>query len=583
MLFITIWRDPASHILYGTIIRNYYSMKIRHLHCVLLALALTVSVSAQSARKDFNRAQTYDVQHYKIKVDFDAKKKQVNGETTVSLKPLKAGFRSVELDAVGIQFESAVLEPTGSAMAFKTGGGKITVALDRNYSPDETVSIKFKYKANPAKGVYFVAANEGRSAQIWTQGEPDEARHWFPSFDFPSDKATTEQIITAAKDETVIGNGELLAKTDNPDGTRTWHYKMSVPHSTYLVSFVIGKYQHIAEKYKDIPVGYYIYPGKEKTARNAYGRTLDMFPVFEELTGIAYPFNKYDQTMVANFQFGGMENITATTMADTEIFFADFEFGKSAVMDLVSHELAHSWFGNMVTCKNWAELWLNEGFATFMEAAFREKAFGRENYKLKIRSDAAQFLVDDATNKRRHGLFNQRADDVSALFDNAAITYNKGGVVIHMLREQTGDAAFWKGINLYLTRHKFGSVETTDLKKAMEESSGQDLGWFFDQWVYGVGAPKIDVRKVYSASSKSLAITVTQTQTATDLVSAVFRLPLEVEITTAGRKKREKIDVNSRVQTFTIPVDGRPSAVMVDVDEKIPLKTVRDRGMAVAR
>ena len=550
---------------------------------LLVLFLLTNGAFSQSVTPDFNRPQSYDVQHYTIRVSFDRLAKQVNGDTSVSLKPLRDGLRAVELDAVGISFRSVALEPAGTDLQFKANGGKVAVTLDKAYGPQDTITLRFTYTAKPVKGVYFVGADTGRSAQIWTQGEPDEARHWFPSFDFPSDKATTEQIITAEKDETVIGNGELLRKTDNPNGTRTWHYKMSVPHSTYLVSFVIGKYTHVQEKYKEIPVGYYIYPGKENTAKNAYGRTVDMFAVFEELTGVPYPFNKYDQTMVANFQFGGMENITATTMADTEIFFADFAFGKNAVMDLVSHELAHSWFGNMVTCRNWAELWLNEGFATFMEAAYREKAFGREDYQRKIRADAAQFLVDDTINKRRHGLFNRRAGDVSSLFDNAATTYNKGGVVIHMLREQIGDEAFWKGVNSYLTRHRFGSVESTDLKKAMEEASDQDLGWFFDQWVYGVGAPRLDVRKVYSRSGRSLKITVTQVQNPVDLVPSTFRLPMDIEVTTSGRKTKETLNITRRVQTFTLESNARPSDVKFDPQEKIPLKTIKDRGMRVVR
>jgi aminopeptidase N len=287
--------------------------------------------------------------------------------------------------------------------------------------------------------------------------------------------------------------------------------------------------------------------------------------------------------MVAQFQFGGMENITATTMSDTEIFFADTGFGKNAVMDLVSHELAHSWFGNMVTCRNWAELWLNEGFATFMEAAYREKAFGRDDYQAKIRRDAAQFLVDDTVNRKRHGLFNQRAGDVSSLFDNPATTYNKGGVVIHMLREQLGNEIFWKGVNTYLTRHRFGSVETTDLQRAMEEVSGQDLKWFFEQWVYSISSPKIDIRKTYSAGTKTLKLTVTQTQKPENLVPAVFKLPMDIEIKTAKGGKVQTIDITKRLETFSIQLDGPPTAVNFDPGGKIPLKTIKDRAIQMLR
>lgn len=548
-------------------------------YAAIIAIA-AFSVSGQAGRTDFNRPQTFDAQHYTIRAKFDRQRKAVIGDTTVSVRPLKAGFRTLELDAEDMVFSSVKLEPAGTSLQYRVVEGKVIVTLDRAYAPEETVSVRFQYTATPKKGVYFVdAASRSdavqRSAQIWTQGEPDEARHWFPSFDFPSDKATTETILTVDLEDTVIGNGELVSRMPNSDRTTTWHHKMTVPHPTYLVSFVIGRYNKIEDKYKDIPISYYVYPGKESTARKAFGETPRMMEYFEQVTGIPYPFNKYDQTIVANFQFGGMENITATTMADTEIFFADFEFGKGPVMDLVSHELAHSWFGNMVTCRNWAELWLNEGFATFMEAAYREKAFGRGDYMRKIRADAAAFLVDDTINRRRHGLYSRRAGDVGSLFDNAATTYNKGGAVVHMLREQVGDAAFWKGVNTYLNRHKFAPVETTDLKKAMEEASGQELGWFFDQWVFGAGAPSLSVRQAYSARNKTLTLTFSQTQLTDTITPSAFRLPLDVVIKAGGQTLKEKVDVTKRIQTVVIKVPARPTDVEIDPDERIPVKRLK--------
>ena len=220
-----------------------------------------------------------------------------------------------------------------------------------------------------------------------------------------------------------------------------------------------------------------------------------MMRIFEDLTKINYPFNKYDQTIVAQYdEFAAMENITATTLSDREVFFADFDFGKSGVEDIVAHELAHSWFGNLVTCRNWAELWLNEGFATFMEAAYREKMYGREQYIAKIRDDVEIHFAENKPKRLRHGLFNQLARPDDSIFDTT--TYQKGGVVIHTLREEIGDKAFWKGVNIYLERHKFENVETSDLQKAMEEASKQKLNWFFSQWVYGGGNPQIEVKQI---------------------------------------------------------------------------------------
>ena len=562
-------------------------MKYKIANSLKLAATLVVaaiSVHSQSARPDFNRVQTFDAQHYAIRVSFDRTKKKVFGDTTVSLKPLKADFKTVELDAVGLSFETVKLDPSGIDLRYVTPKGKIVITLDKTYGPADTISLRLKYTTtDPSKGVYFRSASDDHSAQIWTQGEAEEARYWFPCFDFPSDKATTEEYLTVPKGQTVIGNGELIGKTENADGTETWHYKMPVPHSTYLVSFVIGEYSRVDDSYNDIPLGFYIYPGREATARRAFGDTKKMMAAFEELTGVKFPYNKYDQTVVADFQFGGMENITATTMSDMEIFFADVDFLREAVVtDLVSHELAHSWFGDLVTCKNWAELWLNEGFATYMEAAYREKMVGREDYMRKIDSDAKDFLTDDATSRKRHALFNVRAGDVNSLFDNPSITYHKGGAVIHTLREQVGTDAFWKAVNIYLNRYKFANVESTDLKAAMEEASGQNLDWFFDQWVYGAGAPKLEIRQTWRARSKTLTVAVTQAQ-GDAITPVVFRLPLEVEIKTASRETSERMEVTKRVQTSSFKLDGKPTELKLDPYNKIPLKRVKLHPMVSAK
>lgn len=548
--------------------------------CLLVLFSFSDSVAAQTSRRNFNRPQFYDAEHYVLRVSFDRRLRKVIGETTIRFRPLKNDFSIAEFDAIGITFSSVVLEPSGKPLKFRVAGGKIIVTLDKRYASNEEVTVRFKHSSIPKKGVYFVDkevedGKEIHSDQIWTQGEADEARHWFPSFDFPSDKATFEEFITANDGETVIGNGELVEEIKNSDNTVTHHFRMNVPTPTYLVSFVIGKYSKVTDEYRNTPLGFYIYPGAEAIARKAYGNTKEMMRVYESLTGVDFQFNKYDQTVVAGFTFGGMENVTATTMADTEIFAVNNPLFEAGVGDLVSHELAHSWFGDLVTCKSWAELWLNEGFATFMEAAYREQMYGRRNYLIKIKRDAQTFIVDEAVNKKRNALFNQNADNVAELFDRPATIYNKGGAVLHTLREEVGDALFWKAINLYLNRHKFGSVESTDLKAAMEEVSGRNLKWFFDQWVYMGGHPKLDVKPVWNESSKTLRLTVTQVQKADAITPAVFRLPLEIQFTIGADTQIEKMNVTKRVETFQFNLASRPSEVNIDPTEKIPVKTVK--------
>ncbi len=547
---------------------------------ILVLLSICGFVSAQTSRRSFDRLRTYDAEHYIIRVNFDRKAKKVLAETTIRFRPLKSDFAVAEFDAVGITFSSVTLEPAGKFLKFRTNNGKVVVTLDKRYGTSDPITLHFKHTATPRKGVYFVDEEVEKdrvihSAQIWTQGEADEARYWFPSFDFPSDKATFEQFITANDGETVIGNGERVEELKNANGTVTHHFRMNVPTPTYLVSFVIGKYARVEDTYGEIPLGFYIYPGAEATARKAYGKTKDMMQVFESLTGVNFAFNKYDQTVVAGFTFGGMENITATTMADTEIFAVNNPLFEAGVGDLVSHELAHSWFGNLVTCKNWAELWLNEGFATFMEAAFREKMYGRPNYLIKIKRDAEIFITDDAVNKKRNSLFNRNAGDVASLFDYPATIYNKGGAVLHTLREEIGDAAFWKGVNLYLNRHKFSNVESTDLKAAMEETSGRDLDWFFDQWVYMAGHPKLEVKQSWNDATNTIVLTVTQTQKTDANTPAAFRLSMDVEFMIGENKQTERLNITKRVESFEFKLPARPVKLEIDSAERIPVKTVK--------
>ncbi len=546
------------------------------LRFVIFVFFSAFTLQAQSPNTKFNRTPSFDVQHYLIRTSFDRQSKKIFGDTTISFKPLGKELKTIDLDAAGLNFESVKLVSNGKDLSFSTEDDKVIIELGRKYSPSDLIRIRLKYSATPKKGVYFVdSENDGdtitRDAQIWTQGEPEEAHYWFPSYDFPDDKATSEQFITVESGETVISNGELIETLNNSGGTKTFHFKMNISHSTYLTSFVIGKYSKSSDLYKNIPLGIYVYPGKEYLFKSAFGKTKEMMRIYEELTGIAFPYNKYDQTIVAGFKFGGMENITATTFADTEIFFGDFN--QNVVEDVVSHELAHSWFGNLVTCRNWAELWLNEGFATFMEAAYREKMYGRDEYLGKIKDDTRDYFTEEARKRQKRGLFNQFALPDDSIFD--AVTYQKGGAVIHTLRETVGDRVFWKAINVYLNRHKFANVETTDLQRVFEETSKKDLNWFFKQWVYGTGYPKLEYNYQYDEQTKILTLNINQTQKSEDSNTSAFILPIEIEITTLKGVVNEKIMITKREETFSIKLENGLTQFVIDRDFKIPLKRMK--------
>ncbi|MDT5060328.1 MAG: aminopeptidase [Acidobacteriota bacterium] len=516
--------------------------------------------------------RTFDVLNYTIHTRFDAPNRTVLGDETVTLKPLAGGFQTFDLDASSMKIEAVTLADSNTTLQWTQPSDKLAINLDRAYEPTESINVRIQYRAVPEKGLYFIpqtraaAAGLSRPAQIWSQGEPEENHYWFPCYDFPDDKATSEQYITTGADEIAISNGALLETTTNADSTHTFHWKMEQPHSSYLISLVVGNYTKLTDTYKNIPVEYYTYRGTEEDARRAFAKTPEMMRVFSEKLNFEFPFNKYAQTIVANFIFGGMENITATTHADTEILGTTTKESQLSTENLVSHELSHSWFGDLVTCKDWSQAWLNEGFATFMEAAFRESEAGHDAYLAEMRSSSYLYFLEDTLKYRRPIVYDRYRSPID-LFD--ATLYKKGALILHMLRETVGDEMFWKALNKYLNENQNKLVETSDLERAFEETTGKHLDWFFDQWVYKAGYPELRVRSVYEPRTRVLTLDVTQTQTPDATTPAVFRLSVEIELATAQGKRTEPIEITGRHQTFSFKLDSKPLLIRFDKGERI--------------
>jgi aminopeptidase N len=515
--------------------------------------------------------RAFDVLNYTIRTRFDVPNKTVLGDETVTLKPLASGFKSFDLDASSMKIEAITLSDSNISLQWTQPPDKLAIILDHAYGPTESINVRIQYRATPQKGLYFIPqtrANAGfsRPAQIWTQGEPEENHYWFPCYDFPDDKATSEQYVTTGADEIAISNGSLLETTNNQDGTHTFHWKMEQPHSSYLISLVVGNYAKLTDTYKSIPVEYYTYRGTEEDARRAFAKTPEMMRVFSEKLNFEFPFNRYAQTIVANFIFGGMENITATTHADTEILSGPTRESQLARENLISHELSHSWFGDLVTCKDWSQAWLNEGFATFMEAAFRESEAGHDAYLAEMRSSAFLYFLEDNL-KYRRPIVTDRYRSPIDLFD--ATLYKKGALVVHMLRETVGDEMFWKALNKYLNENQNKVVETSDLQRAFEETTDKRLDWFFDQWVYKAGFPELRVRSLYEPRTRVLTLDVAQTQTPDANTPAIFRLPVEIELATAQGNRTERIEITERHQKFTFKLDSKPLLIRFDKGERI--------------
>ena len=435
------------------------------------------------------------------------------------------------------------------------------------------------YAATPRKGLYFLEPDEhvpNRPRQAWTQCQEEDARHVFPCHDKPHVKMTTEACITVPSGFSVLSNGELAGREEDKVGaTETFHWRMNDPHPSYLVTIVAGEFAVFGDRVKlappagstvsrEVPLTYLVPKGREEDGRRTFGRTPDMVSYFSELTGTPYPWNKYAQVVVSDFIFGGMENTTATTMYEHILLDPRAAIDVTSD-DLIAHELAHQWFGDYVTCRDWSEGWLNEGFATFMEHVWREKALGRDEYEYGVRHDLSSYL-GEAHGRYRRPIVCQDYDAPLDLFDRHL--YEKGGLVLHVLRTELGDGLFWKGVSTYLTRHARGIVETRDLLRAFEEVSGRSLGRRFEEMVHKPGHPEIEIDVSWEDGVLTCALK--QVQSTNDGVPSAFHLPLVLAVVDAdGSERRERMKLGARVDSFAIPCTERPRFVVVDPDMRI--------------
>ena len=530
----------------------------------LLALAalLAIFIPAAQLRADepYARSRDYDLQHSKIALRFDLDQKRVLGEVTHSLSILRGGSTKVFFDSVGLTIQSVTLNR--AAIKFETSADKLIVPLPAAAKAGDKFEIAIRYEGKPAKGMYFILPDKDypdRPRQIWTQGESEDTRYYLPTYDYPNDRLTTETILTVPASWITVSNGKLMNVSEAGKGLKTWHWKESVPSSTYLITVVAGEFDEITDTWHGIPVTYYAPKGRGDRLPLNYGRTPAMMELFSKKFGVDYPWEKYAQVMVDDFVAGGMENSSATTNNSSSLVHPklapEYFTGED---DLISHELGHQWFGDLVTCKDWGDIWLNEGFATFLEAVWTEAHYGKDQADYERWNNAREWFESNSLwNKPivRHDF------DDSSEFDGNA--YNKAGWVLYMLREQTGEDAFYRGLKYYLEVNRGKSVVTADLAKAIEESAHVNVDQFFSQWLYGAGAPKFDLSYTYDGAKHQVMLTVTQIQKVEGRVG-LFRVPVEVEITTGSGPKLYNFTVSKDKQTFPLPAESAPLMVLFD-------------------
>jgi aminopeptidase N len=518
----------------------------------------------ERARPHFTRDRSYDVHHFVLELQFEASQSRVKGKVTTTLSPLGFDRREIAFDAVDLEIHS-VSTGDGRALTYSYTGDQVLVQLDRPRGAGDTLDITIEYSGSPKQGLYFVRPEKAypdKPWQIWSQGEMIESRHWFPCFDAPNDMMTSELIVTVPGDQQVISNGALLDVQENKsNGTRTFHWRESAPHVTYLTSLVAGTFEEIADQWDGIPISYYVEPRDAEYARRAFGKTPDMMRYFSSAIGYRYPYEKYAQVAVSDFRWGGMENISATTL--TRRTFRDERAELDSQSDgLVAHELAHQWWGDLITTKNWAHIWLNEGFATYFDYLYTEEDQGHDEFMARIHGARSAYFLEDSSDYRRP-LVTPIYEHPEQLFDRHA--YQKGALTLHMIRGLLGDELWWKSISHYAHTFAHQNVVTEDFRTAIEDVTGQSMEWFFDQWMYKAGFPDFVVSWSWEARSSSVLINIRQMQQV-DSLTPYFQMPVDIKLSGVSDTLRVTIDTRGAEQSIYLPFSSRPNMVEFDPD-----------------
>src|ERR1017187_722639 len=535
---------------------------------IVLALAVLLGGVARADRP-YAPSRDYHLQNVRVSLRFDLDQRKVIGEVTHTLSTLRDGLTHLDFDCADLSISSARVN--GKDAPFELRDDKLRVTLSQPAKSGEKFEVNLRYEGKPTSGLFFILPDKddpSRAKQVWTQGEAEDTHHYIPIYDYPNDRATTEMILTVPGDWLTVSNGKLLSVQDAPDGLKTWTWRQSLPVSTYLISFVAGEYKEKKDTWHNIPVAYYVPRGMEDTIDSTFSHTKQMLDFFSDRFGVPYPWDQYAQTAVDGFVESGMENVSATTLSARDMVHADLAGERAEAADnLISHEMTHQWFGDLVTCKDWTNTWLNEGFATFGANLWEEHYYG---------ADAAAYRYWRGRNSwmpsRELFPIPIVTRDINDSVEYAGNVYNKAGWVIHMLREQLGDEAFFRALKHYLEANRLQNVVTADLAKAVEESSGRNVDQFFDQWIYGAGAPRFTVRSTYDDAGMKVSLSVKQSQKVEGRVG-LFHASINVSITTSSGEKLFPIEVSKADETVSFPVDGPPLMVLFDKGDKI-LKSV---------
>lgn len=548
-------------------------------------------LSRESKITNYKAAKTVftDLIHTKLEVKFDWSKSWMYGKETLTGKPHFYASDSLFLDAKGMQINS--IYAGDQKLNFKYDGNKLRIQLDKVYKRDEKFQVVIDYIAKPDerktsgseaitsdKGLYFInprGEDPTKMPQIWTQGETEASSVWFPTIDSPNAKTTQEILIRVDNKYVTLSNGKLVSSTNNADGTRTDHWKQDLPHAPYLFMMGIGEFKIVKDSYTKadgtkMEVNYYVEPAWEKYARNIFGETPKMIAFFSKITGVEYPWDKYNQIVVREYVSGAMENTGAVIFGDYA-YKTDRDLLDSDDNSTIAHELFHHWFGDLVTAESWSNLTLNESFANYSQYLWDEHRYGLDQADYNAEKEAEGY-VSSANQNGFHDLVWFYYESQEQMFDGHS--YNKGGRILHMLRNYLGDEAFFLGIKNYLTANQFKAAEFHQLRLAFEEVSGEDLNWFFNQWYLGSNHPTLNIDQYFSVANQEVVLTVTQTQFE-DV--QLFKLPVEIAVYDDAGVHVHKVIIDKAEKKFVFPVKGKLKTVIFDHQQMLLADVVNNK------
>ena len=504
---------------------------------------------------------TQDVRHQIVRLRFDWTRRAVIGSTTLRIAAVagRGSLDAITLDAVDLRIQRVTSRDR--PLGFSQDGATLRVRLGEPLAPGAVVEVTIDYEAvRPERGVYFI----DRRHVVWAQGFAEDTRYWIPTVDRLYDKTTWEFFVRVPATERALSNGRLVGTQRLPDGDVEWHWRLDQPASTYLMSVVAGDYVVLRDRWRDISLGYWTYRDSIEATWRGFGRTPRALEFFSQWTGVHYPWAKYDQIVAPDFVFGGMENVTAVTMADDAILHPAWAEPRSSAEQLVAHELAHMWFGDYVTMRHWDDAWLSEGFAVFMAAMYVERSQGPAAGGMRRREAHEETIAADRRN-RRPLVYGRWVADPAEVYFSGHI-YPRGGSVLQMLRRVLGDSTLRVGLNRYLREHPYQSVTSADLRRALEQASGLDLSRFFAQWVYGAGVPAFRVSWAFDSVRNEVALTAVQVQPR-DSLTGLFEVDVDVEVLTDSGLVRQVAAVRGETTSVIIPVPSAPRSIRWDAGD----------------